>query len=119
WGRHWLDVARYAEDQAHTFAVKPYTEAYRYRDWVIAAFNEDLPFDRFVKYQLAADLMDLNETERLKQLPAPGILGLGAHYYKNQRDPKAAADELDDRVDTVCRGFLALTVSCARCHDHK
>ena len=54
--RHWLDVARYAEDQAHTFAVKPYSEAWKYRDWVIRAFNEDLPFDRFVKYQIAADL---------------------------------------------------------------
>ncbi|MFL5342532.1 MAG: DUF1549 and DUF1553 domain-containing protein, partial [Gemmataceae bacterium] len=119
WGRHWLDVARYAEDQAHTFAVKPYTEAYRYRDWVIAAFNEDLLFDQFVKYQLAADLMDLSEPERLKHLPALGFLGLGAQYYKNSDAAKAAADELDDRVDTVCRGFLGLTVSCARCHDHK
>jgi Protein of unknown function (DUF1549)/Protein of unknown function (DUF1553) len=119
WGRHWLDVARYAEDQAHTFAVKPYTEAWRYRDWVIAAFNDDVSFDRFVKLQLAADLMDLKDDERRKQLPALGFMGLGAQYYKNSDAGKAAADELDDRIDTVTRGFLGLTVSCARCHDHK
>ena len=57
WGRHWLDVARYAEDQAHTFGVKPNTDAWRYRDWVIDAFNDDMPYDRFVKLQLAGDLV--------------------------------------------------------------
>jgi hypothetical protein len=119
WGRHWLDVARYAEDQAHTFAVKPYTDAWRYRDWVIEAFNDDVPFDRFVKLQLAADLMDLKDEDRRKQLPALGFMGLGAQYYKNSDAAKAAADELDDRIDTVTRGLLGLTVSCARCHDHK
>ncbi len=119
WGRHWLDVARYGEDQAHTFAVKPYSEAWRYRDWVIAAFNADLPYDRFVKLQIAADLMDLPEAERRTNLPALGFFGLGAQYYKNSDAAKAAADELDDRVDTFTRGLLGLTVSCARCHDHK
>jgi hypothetical protein len=118
WGRHWLDVARYAEDQAHTFAVKPYTEAWRYRDWVIAAFNADLPYDRFVKLQIAADLMDLPDAERRRHLPALGFFGLGALYY-GTGNAKAAADELDDRVDTFTRGLLGLTVSCARCHDHK
>jgi hypothetical protein len=119
WGRHWLDVARYAEDQAHTFAVKPYGEAWRYRDWVIAAFNADVPYDRFVKLQIAADLMDLPEDQRRQHLPALGFFGLGAQYYKNSDAAKAAADELDDRVDTFTRGLLGLTVSCARCHDHK
>jgi hypothetical protein len=117
WGRYWLDVARYAEDQAHTFAVKPYTQAFRYRDWVIAAFNADMPYDKFIEYQLAADLMDGSEAERIANLPALGFCGLGAQYYKG--NPEAIAQELDDRVDTVTRGFLGLTVSCARCHDHK
>jgi hypothetical protein len=119
WGRHWLDVARYAEDQAHTFGVEPNTSAYRYRDWVIAAFNQDMPYDRFAKLQIAADLIETDEAERLKHLPALGFFGLGAQYYRNTDAAKAAADELDDRVDTLSRGFLGLTVSCARCHDHK
>jgi hypothetical protein len=117
--RRWLDVARYAEDQAHTFAVKPYGEAWRYRDWVINAFNEDLPFDKFVKYQIAADLILGDSPDDLRHRSALGFFGLGAQYYKNSDAAKAAADELDDRVDTLTRGFLGLTVSCARCHDHK
>ena len=119
WGRYWLDVARFAEDQAHTFGVKPNTQAYRYRDWVIQAFNDDMPYDRFVKLQIAADVIAMPEEERIKQLPALGFFGLGAQYYKNTDAAKAAADELDDRIDTLSRAFLGLTVSCARCHDHK
>jgi hypothetical protein len=119
WGRYWLDVARYAEDQAHTFSVTPNTNGYRYRDWVISALNSDMPYNLFVKRQIAADLMHENEEERLQHLPALGYFGLGAQYYKNSDAAKAAADELDDRIDTLTRGFLGLTVSCARCHDHK
>ena len=125
WGRYWLDVARYAEDQVHTFAVIPNTNAWRYRDWVIAALNEDMPYDRFVKLQIAADLIEKDDASRIKNLPALGFFGLGAQYYKdvaqvfNNEAAKALADELEDRVDTLTRGFLGLTVSCARCHDHK
>jgi len=119
WGRYWLDVARYAEDQAHTFAVTPNTNAWRYRDWVIDAFNDDMPYDRFVKLQIAADMIEKDDASRIKHLPALGLFGLGAQYYKNTDAAKAAADELDDRVDTLTRGLLGLTVSCARCHDHK
>jgi hypothetical protein len=120
WARHWLDVARYAEDQAHTFGVKPNTEAYRYRDWVIDAFNADMPYDLFVKRQIAADLMEGNDPGAYKQRAALGFFGLGAQYYKdNSCVPKALADELDDRMDTLGRGLLGLTVACARCHDHK
>ncbi len=119
WGRYWLDIARYSEDQAHTFSVTPNTNGYRYRDWVIAAFNADMPYDLFVKRQIAGDLLDASEEERLRHLPALGYFGLGAQYYKNSDAAKAAADELDDRIDTLTRGFLGLTVSCARCHDHK
>ena len=117
--RHWLDLARYAEDQAHTFGVKPNNNAYRYRDWVVSAFNSDLSYDRFVKYQIAADLMDDGSDAMVQHKAALGFFGLGAQYYKNTDAAKAAADELDDRVDTLTRGFLGLTVSCARCHDHK
>jgi len=119
WGRHWLDVARYAEDQAHTFSVTENTSGYRYRDWVIKAFNSDMPYDKFVKLQIAGDLIGSDSGESYDHLIALGYFGLGAQYYKNSDAAKAAADELDDRVDTLTRGFLGLTVSCARCHDHK
>lgn len=119
WGRHWLDVARYAEDQAHTFAVRPNSNGYRYRDWVISAFNTDMPYDQFVQLQIAGDLIGPVSEESWDHLVALGFFGLGAQYYKNSDAERAKADELDDRVDTLSRGFLGLTVSCARCHDHK
>jgi len=119
WGRYWLDVARYAEDQAHTFGVKPKTNAFRYRDWVVAAFNADMPYDEFVRRQLAGDLMPVGSESVFTRLAGLGFLGLGAEYYKNTAREQAIAEELDDRVDTITRGFLGLTVSCARCHDHK
>jgi hypothetical protein len=119
WARYWLDVARFAEDQAHTFAVTPFTQAFRYRDWVIKALNDDLPYDRFIKLQLAGDLMPDAPTDPFERLAGLGFLGLGVTYYKNTAAVQAIADELDDRIDTLTRGFLALTVSCARCHDHK
>ena len=119
WGRHWLDVARYAEDQAHTFGVKKRANAHQYRDWVIRMLNEDLPFDQFVKYQLAGDLMEDESEDRFRKYSGLGFLGLGAQYYKNSDKAQAEADELDDTIDTLTRGFLGLTVSCARCHDHK
>jgi hypothetical protein len=119
WGRHWLDVARYAEDQAHTFEVKPKANAYVYRDWVIQAFNNDMPYDTFVRLQLAGDLVAESVGDKSTRIAALGLLGLGANYYKNTAREQAIAEELDDRVDVVTRAFLGLTVSCARCHDHK
>lgn len=118
WGRHWLDVARYAEDQAHTFQARNYPNGFRYRDWVVDALNRDLPYDRFVLAQIAGDLLPEGElTDRLTPL---GFFALGPVYYADAGcAPKAAADELDDRVDTLARGLLGLTVACARCHDHK
>jgi mono/diheme cytochrome c family protein len=112
WGRHWLDIARYGEDQAHTFQARLYPQGYRYRDWVVKAFNDDMPYDRFVKEQIAADLLGPG---RLENLPALGFFALGPVYYG---DPKKL-DQYDDRIDTLARGFLGLTVACARCHDHK
>jgi Protein of unknown function (DUF1553)/Protein of unknown function (DUF1549)/Planctomycete cytochrome C len=119
WARHWLDVARYSEDQAHTFAVTPKKNAYLYRDWVIKAFNDDMPYDRFVKLQIAGDLMPESAGDKFTRLAGLGLMGLGAEYYKNTAREQAIAEELDDRVDTLTRGFLGLTVACARCHDHK
>src|SRR5262249_5822906 len=112
WGRHWLDVARYGEDQAHTFAARKYPDGYRYRDWVVKAFNADMPYDEFIREQIAGDLLD--GPGRADRLAATGFFAPRPVYYG-----KAVYDELDDRVDTLCRGFLGLTVSCARCHDHK
>jgi cytochrome c553 len=122
WGRMWLDVARYAEDDYRSLdpmgrGFNPYPNAHLYRDWVIRAFNEDLPYDKFVTAQLAADLLD--EPERLRHLPALGFLGLGPWYYDNGAVEITRADERHDRVDVVSRGFLGYTVGCARCHDHK
>ncbi|MBO0700955.1 MAG: PSD1 domain-containing protein, partial [Zavarzinella sp.] len=112
WARHWLDVARYGEDQAHTFQARKYPDGFRYRDWVVKAFNSDLPYDQFVIDQIAGDLLD--GPDRVGRLAATGFFALGPVYYG-----RATADELDDRVDTLGRGFLGLTVACARCHDHK
>ena len=118
WARLWLDVARFAEDQAHIVGTNKsqfYPNAYRYRDWVIRALNDDMPYDRFVKLQLAADLLDDAGDD---QHVALGFLGLGPKYY-NRKRLDVMADEWEDRVDTVTRGLLGLTVACARCHDHK
>lgn len=114
WGRHWLDVARYADtkDQVLVYgkdALRPY--AYTYRDYVIRAFNEDLPFDQFIVDQLAADLVQ--PALPRWRLPALGFLTLGRMFDNNPHD------QIDDQIDTTTRGFLGLTVACARCHDHK
>ncbi|MCA9203560.1 MAG: PSD1 domain-containing protein, partial [Planctomycetales bacterium] len=117
WARLWLDVARYAEDQAHIVGNNKelfYPNAYKYRDWVIQAFNQDLPYDQFVRLQLAADLIDDDPANDV----ALGFIGLGPKYYRRNA-PEVMADEWEDRVDTVGRGLLGLTVACARCHDHK
>ena len=118
WGRHWLDVARYGEDQAHTFKARNYPQGYRYRDWVVEALNRDLPYDQFLVEQIAGDL--LGSPSDPKRLAALGLFALGPVYYQdNGEQAKALADEWDDRVDTLTRGVLGLTVACARCHDHK
>jgi hypothetical protein len=122
WGRYWLDVARYGEDNPTTEATNPaYPFAWRYRDWVIEAINRDLPYDRFVKLQLAADQMP--DTPR-GDLRALGYLGAAPIYHTDLRLSKEVTETIftdawDERVDSVSRGLLGLTVSCARCHDHK
>lgn len=167
WGRHWLDVVRYGEDDLHGIAknrkgFEPYPKAYIYRDWVIKAFNDDMPYDKFVKAQLAADVMGQTEWEEKPRgkfdeenmwgrlqvaewdsvskedrrklipsghivdksldkdlLPGLGFQGAGPWYYDLGDAWVMRADERNDRVDVVTRGFLGLTVACARCHDHK
>lgn len=117
WGRHWLDVARYSDGFGGFLDGAALPNAWRYRDWVIAAFNQDLPFDQFIRLQVAGDLMEP------PQAVATGFFALGPTYISDGGDPDATAqaqsETLDDRVDTLTRGLLGLTVSCARCHDHK
>jgi hypothetical protein len=113
WARHWLDVARYGEDQAHTFQARKYPEGFRYRDWLVQAFNEDLPYDEFIVQQIAGDLV--GDPQDKQRLAALGFFALGPVYYGDSKK----LDQMDDRIDTLCRGFLGLTVACARCHDHK
>ncbi len=112
WGRHWLDVARYADTKGYVFfEEKKFPWAWTYRDYVIRSFNDDLPFDRFVIEQLAADQLELGDDKR--PLTAMGFLTLGGRFMNNLHDV------LDDRIDVVSRGLLGLTATCARCHDHK
>jgi len=122
WGRHWLDITRYGEDDTRGLARdgsgrERYPMAYVHRDWVVEAFNDDMPYDRFVMAHLAADLMP--DEERADLLPGLGFLGQGPWYYDIAEPAIARADERHDRVDVTTRGFMGLTVGCARCHDHK
>ncbi len=116
WGRFWLDVARYGENDYSGVQVRDYPQAWRYRDWVIEAFNADMPYDLFVKAQIAADLLP---GDNKKLLGGLGLFGLGPWYYSISHPPQARADERHERVDMISRGFLGLTAACARCHDHK
>ena len=118
WATLWLDVMRYAEDQAHIVGGNKelfYPNAYLYRDWVIEAFNSDLPYDEFIRLQLAADLFSPDDSTAQVAL---GFLGLGPKYYR-RGSPEVQAEEWENHVDTLARGLLGLTVACARCHDHK
>jgi hypothetical protein len=114
----WLNLARYAEDQAHQVGNNTslnLPNAWRYRDWVVAAFNADLRYDAFIEKQLAVDLI---EPQNRADLPALGFLGLGHKLYARGR-LDVQAEEWAEQVDTVSQTFLGLTVACARCHDHK
>ncbi len=120
WGRHWLDVARYGDsnggDENH-----PYPYAWRYRDYVIRAINDDVPYDRFVAEQLAGDLIDDGDfPERsTEKLIGSGFLAIGMKILAEQDEVKKRADMVDEQLDTIGKAFLGLTVACARCHDHK
>ncbi len=118
WGRHWLDVARFAESLTlRGFVLK---EAWRYRDHVIDAFNDDLPFDRFVREHVAGDLLPADTlADRRRQLVAVGFLALGNTNLEEQDKKQLRMDVVDEQLDTIGKAFLAQTVGCARCHDHK
>jgi len=121
WARHWLDVARYTNDFGGTTGPVAAPNAFRYRDWVVNAFNADMPYDMFLRLQLAGDLLAEPKDDYVMRLAGLGFQGLGQKFSGNAvgMAAKKSADELDDKVDTVTRGMLGLTVSCARCHDHK
>ncbi len=104
WGRFWLDVSRYSDDKLDSEREAAYPNSFRYRDWVIKAFNDDMPYDVFVKAQIAGDQFPAKERERLE--PGLGFYALSPEFQ-------------DDRVDATTRGFMAMTVACAQCHDHK
>ena len=112
WGRHWLDVARYSDTKGYVYGREErfWTHAWAYRDWVVNALNRDLPYDRFLLLQLAADQVD---DRRAGDEAAMGFLTLGRRFLGVKREI------IDDRIDVVTRGTMGLTVSCARCHDHK
>lgn len=118
WGRHWLDVARYSDGFGGFLDNAALPDAWRYRDWVVEAFNADMPYDEFIRLQLTGDM-----TGRREDAIATGFLALGPTYRSDGGDPDSVAqargETLDDRVDTVTRGLLGITGSCARCHDHK
>ncbi len=114
WGRQWLDVARYADTKGYAFGEdRNYPSAYTYRRWVIQALNDDLPYDRFVMDQLAADRMPETQGDDKEALAALGFLTLGRRFLND------APSIIDDRIDVTMRGFQGFTVACARCHDHK
>lgn len=119
WARHWLDVARYGESTGSARNL-PLPHAWRYRDYVIQAFNQDKPYNKFIQEQIAGDLLPANSpAERDEHLIATGFLALGVKDVNQRFKVRYIMDNVDEQIDTVTRSVLALTASCARCHDHK
>ena len=119
WGRHWLDVARYADSNGLDENIA-HGNAWRYRDWVVGAWNEDLPYDQFVQQQIAGDLLPADDpATRDDHLIATGYLALGPKVLAEADKQKMEMDIIDEQLDTLGRSFLGLTIGCARCHDHK
>ncbi|WP_165069159.1 PSD1 and planctomycete cytochrome C domain-containing protein [Paludisphaera rhizosphaerae] len=119
WGRHWLDVARYGESTGSSRNL-PYPHAWRYRDYVVDAFNKDKPFDQFVREQVAGDLLPAgSQTEKDEHTVATGFLAIGQKDVNQRFKVRFVMDNVDEQIDAATRGFLGVTASCARCHDHK
>ncbi len=119
WGRHWLDVARYGESTGSARNL-PYPQAWKYRDYVIDAINKDKPYDQFIREQIAGDLLpSTSEEQRKEQLIATGLLALGVKDVNQRFKVRYVMDNIDEQIDTVSKAVLGLSVSCARCHDHK
>ncbi|MEM8712911.1 MAG: DUF1549 domain-containing protein, partial [Planctomycetota bacterium] len=119
WGRHWLDVARYGESSGKDRNVL-YPHAWRYRDWVLEAFRDDMPYDEFLRRQIAGDLMPAaSDEERARNQIATGFLAIGPKGHGTRDRVTFQLETVDEQIDAMSRGMLGLTVSCARCHDHK
>ncbi len=119
WGRHWLDIVRYGESMGRTRNY-PFPFAWKYRDYVIASFNKDKPYDRFVTEQLAGDLLPAKDNRQSDEHHiATGFLALGSMDLNERDREKFKLDVIDDQIDVTGRAFMALTTGCARCHDHK
>ncbi|MCC7422456.1 MAG: DUF1549 domain-containing protein, partial [Planctomycetaceae bacterium] len=119
WGRHWLDVARFGESTGSSRNL-PTPHAWRYRDYVIHAFNKDKPYDRFVTEQVTGDLLpSAIAAEREENQIATGFLAIGVKDVNQRFKVRFLMDNIDEQIDAVSRAFLGLTASCARCHDHK
>lgn len=119
WGRHWLDIARYADSNGRDRNVINY-HAWRYRDYVIRSFNADKPYDVFIQEQIAGDLMPAKDiAQRDERLTATAFLALGAKAFEEQKQDLFHMDVVDEQIEVIGRGVLGLSVACARCHDHK
>jgi hypothetical protein len=119
WGRHWLDVARYAESNGKEFNA-PYPHAWRYRDYVIAAFRDDKPYDQFLREQIAGDLLRADgPADQAQKIVATGFLALGPKGLNDQNGRQFHMDLIDEQIDVLSQSMLGLTLACARCHDHK
>lgn len=119
WGRHWLDVVRFAESSGGGRSLM-FPHAWRFRDYVIDSFNKDKPFDQFVREQIAGDLLPFKSHEqKIEQIVATGMLALGPTNYEQQDKELLRMEVIDEQVDTIGRAFIGLTLGCARCHDHK
>ena len=123
WGRHWLDVVRYTDSKDVRDLGQPYdiVESYRYRDWVVRALNQDLPYDQFVRYQIAGDLLPPPSPDEINAdaITATGLLTIGSWGAGDADVQKMYSDMVDDQINVVSRAFLGLSIGCARCHDHK
>ncbi len=119
WGRHWLDIARYADTSGGGRAM-PLPEAWRFRDYVIDSFHRDKPLDQLIREHIAGDLLPAQTREQhIEQMTATGFLVLGPHNYENQDKALLDLEIADEQIETVGRAFLGMTIGCARCHDHK
>jgi hypothetical protein len=119
WGRHWLDIARYGESTGKERNV-PYPFAWRYRDYVIDSFNEDKPYDRFIREQVAGDLLKASSVaERNENVIGTGFLAIGTRSLNERNREQYLMDQADEQIDVTTRVVLGMTIACARCHDHK
>ena len=119
WARHWMDIARYADSNGGDFNLT-FPESWRYRNYLIDAFNSDMPYDQFIREQIAGDLLPATDTqERNRQMIATGFLMVAPKMLTERNKAKMHLDIADEQLDTIGRAILGLTLGCARCHDHK